>query len=52
LHLTVDESYQSDSLSIDVFFGEDDAPFYAEVSFEGRKILSIEISNFGLKETV
>lgn len=44
-HMVVDESYYSDSLQIDAYFSQDILPFYAEVSYQGRKLLSVEIES-------
>lgn len=47
--MTVDESYRSDSLSLDICFDRNDIPVYAQISFQGQTLLTMEISAFTLE---
>jgi len=46
LVLTIDETYDEDSLNLTVWLGEDDLPKSAEVLYRGRRILSLTVENF------
>lgn len=46
LRLTVDDSYEEDALQLDIWLDREDHPRYAEILWQGRRILSIEVSNF------
>lgn len=45
LRVTFLHGYDEDELTVDVWFS-DDKPTYTEISFEGRMLLSAEISDF------
>lgn len=45
-HLSVDDSYEADSLGLEVWFTEDGCIRYAEIYWQGRMLLSMEIENF------
>lgn len=44
--LTLNDSYDDDALTLDVWLNDRDQPVYAEILWEGRRILSMEIANF------
>lgn len=46
--LTIDDSYEEDTLQIDIWLDEKDAPKEAEILWHGRRILSLVIENFDL----
>ena len=45
LHLTVDDSYSEDALRLDIWLREN-APVRADISHDGRRILSLDVKNF------
>lgn len=46
MRVSVDESYDEDSLKLDVWFSNDDIPTNAEILWAGRRILSLEVTKF------
>ena len=46
LRITVHDSYEEDSLLLDVWVNEDDCPIYAEIFWHGRRVVSMEIKDF------
>lgn len=46
--LTVKDTYEDDALTLDVWLTQDDVPVHAEILWEDRRILTIEIKNFSL----
>ena len=46
--LCIDDSYESDPLRLDVRMDKDGNPMSAEILWQGRRILSMEIENFQL----
>ena len=46
IHLTARDSYEEDSLFLDIFLGEGDLPVRAEILYRDRRILTLEIENF------
>ena len=46
LRLTLDDSFEEDALQLDVWIDSSDAPIRAEILWNGRKILSLDIENF------
>lgn len=46
LRLTVDDSYADSAMHLDVWLEKDDLPVRAEILWQGRKILSVAVSNF------
>ena len=48
LRVTVDDSYESDALTLDVWFKEDRVPVRADIFWDNRKILSLTVENFAI----
>lgn len=46
LHVTINDSYEEDALQMDIWFSREDAPVHAEIFYEGRRIVTMEIENF------
>ena len=46
IHLTVHDSYEEDALLLDIWLDSNELPKYAEVLWQGRRILSIRVDNF------
>lgn len=48
LRVTVDDSYDSDALTLDVWLEEDKIPVRADIFWDNRKILSLTVEKFVL----
>lgn len=46
LRLTIDDSYEEDALTVDIWLDEQDLPIRAEILYDGRRILAMTIENF------
>ena len=46
LRLTIDDSYEEDALTVDIWIDENDNPVRAEILYDGRRILTLTIKNF------
>ena len=46
LHVTIHDSYEDDSLTLDVWLDEEDAPVRGEILHSGRRIVTMDIENF------
>ena len=46
LRLTIDDSYDDDALTVDIWLDETDSPVRAEILYDGRRILTLKIENF------
>jgi len=46
LRLTIDDSYEEDAFQVDIWLDEQDLPQRAEVLWQGRLILSLNVRNF------
>lgn len=46
LRLTIDDSYEEDALTVDIWLDERDTPVRAEILYDGRRILTLNIENF------
>lgn len=46
LRLAVDDSYADDALHLDIWLGSDDLPLRAEILWQGRRLLSMDVGNF------
>ena len=44
--MTIDDTYEEDALQLDIWLGADDLPVQAEVLYDGRRILTVHVSNF------
>lgn len=48
LRLTIDDSYEEDALQLDIWLNDEDQPVRADILYDGRRILAMEVSNFQL----
>lgn len=46
LRLSIDDSYEANALRLDVWLGEGDVPVFAEIMWQGRRVLSMKVENF------
>jgi len=46
LRLTIDDSYEDDALRLDIWLNGEDKPLRAEILYDERRILSLEVTNF------
>ena len=46
LRLTIDDSYDEDALTLDIWLNTEDVPTRAEILYDGRRILSLDVKNF------
>lgn len=46
LRLTIDDSYEEDALTVDIWLNANDIPIRAEILYDGRRILTLTIDNF------
>ncbi len=46
LRLSIDDSYEEDALHLDIWLGEEDLPVSADILWQGRRLLSIQVKNF------
>lgn len=46
LRLSIDDSYEKDALHLDIWLTENDMPRQAEVFWQGRRVLSMTVTNF------
>lgn len=46
LRLTIDDSYEEDALQLDVWLDSDDLPDRAEILWQGRRVLSLDVEDF------
>ena len=46
LRLTIDDSYEEDALTLDIWLDGQDNPIRAEILYDGRRILTLTIENF------
>lgn len=46
LRVTIDDSYEEDALQLDIWLSSDDFPVRAEILYDGRRIVTMEIKNF------
>lgn len=49
LHLTIDDSYEEDALQLDIWLNGDSQPVQADILYDGRRILTLEVTNFVLQ---
>lgn len=46
LRLSIDDSYEEDALTVDIWLNGEDIPIRAEILHDGRRILTLTIENF------
>lgn len=46
LLVTIDDSYEEDALQVDIWLDGENLPVRAEILYDGRRILSMEITDF------
>lgn len=46
LRLTVNDSYEEDALQLDIWMNDTFTPYYAEILWQGRRVLTLEVDNF------
>ncbi len=46
LRLTIDDSYDEDALQLDIWLDGEDCPVQADILYDGRRILAMEVENF------
>ena len=46
IRLAVDDSFREDALHLDIWLGDADLPVYAEILYDDRRILSLDVTNF------
>ena len=46
LHLNIDDSYEDDALHLDIWLNAENRPTQAEITYDGRRIVAMEITNF------
>lgn len=46
IRLSIDDSYETGALHLDIWLGEGDLPVCAEILYNDRRILSLEVANF------
>lgn len=46
LHMVVDDTYEEDAMQVDIYTDKNRIPIRAEMLYNGRRILSLDIQNF------
>lgn len=46
LRLTIDDSYEEDALQLDIWLDDQDLPDRAEILWQGRRVLSLDVEDF------
>ena len=46
LLLSINDSYAEDALGLEIYLDESDLPVFAEIIWQGRRILSVQLENF------
>lgn len=49
LRLTIHDSYEEEALILDIWLDDEDIPVQAEVCYDGRRILTMEVENFEIR---
>lgn len=49
LHLTIDDSYEEDAMQLEIWLDEQDAPVAAEIYYDQRRIVTMEVENFRIQ---
>lgn len=48
LRLTIDDSYEEDAMQLDIWLNEQDVPQRAEILYDGKRILSLDVKVFSV----
>ncbi len=48
LRLSIDDSYEDDALHLDIWLDSEDRPIRGEILWQGRRIVSMNVSNFAI----
>ena len=46
MRITIDDRYEDDALTMDIWVDREDRPVYAEILWKGENILTITVENF------
>ena len=46
LHVTINDSYEEDALVLDIWLSAENTPIRAEILYDGRRIVTMDIENF------
>jgi len=49
LRLTIDDSYDEDALQLDIWLENEHVPVRADILYDGKRILSLDIENFDIQ---
>ena len=49
LHLTIHDSYEEDALQMEIWLNGDDVPVFAEIIYDGRRIVTMAVENFQIR---
>ncbi len=49
LHLTINDSYEEDALQLEIWLTDENIPIQAEIIYDGRRIVTMEIENFQIR---
>ncbi len=49
LRLTINDSYEDDALTLDIWLDSKDCPVQAEILYDGRRIITMEVEEFGIQ---
>ena len=49
LRLTIDDSYEEDALQLDIWLDGQNLPVQSDILYDGRRILTVQVSNFTLR---
>ena len=49
LHLTINDSYEEDALQMEIWLNEENAPVCAEILYDGRRIVTMNVENFQMR---
>lgn len=49
LRVAIDDSYEEDALHLDIWLDEKDLPKLAEIYWQGRRLLTVSVSNFTME---
>ena len=46
IHLSVDDSFEQEALRLDIWLGPENIPEQADILYDGRRILTVDVRNF------